>query len=41
MSEQRTIPVRPALRDRIRELKGDSTYDEFLEMLTDQYEHAD
>lgn len=39
MSEQRTIPVRPELRDRIRRLKRGQTYDQFLKELADQYEY--
>lgn len=40
MVEQRTIPVRPKLRDRIRDLKDGKTYDQFLTELTDQYENG-
>lgn len=39
--EQRTIPVYKATRDRIRELKGDKSYDEIISELADRYEESE
>lgn len=37
MAEQRTIPVDPDLRDRVRKLKGDKTYREIISEWADRY----
>lgn len=36
VEEQRTIPVYMSTRNRIRELKGNKSYDEFLNELADK-----
>lgn len=36
MVEQRTIPVSPSTRDRVRELKDGRTYDELLSSWADR-----
>jgi hypothetical protein len=41
MAAQSSIPCRPEVRDRVRELKGERTYDELLKQLATLAEEGD
>lgn len=41
MAAQSSIPCKPEVRDRVRELKGERTYDELLKQLAELAEEAE